>query len=55
MYQGVIEAFKRYYRKALLCSVLISQEENKSILEIFKDINLKDAVYMAAEAWANVK
>lgn len=55
MDQGVIEAFKRYYRKALLRSVLIGQEENKTILQIYKDINLKDAVYMAAEAWANVK
>ncbi|XP_054745991.1 jerky protein homolog-like [Anastrepha obliqua] len=55
MDQGVIEAFKRYYRKALLRSVLIGQEEDKTILEIYKGINLKDAVNMAAEAWANVK
>ncbi|XP_054734765.1 jerky protein homolog-like [Anastrepha obliqua] len=55
MDQGLIEPFKRYYRKALLRSVLIGQEEDKTILEIYKGINLKDAVYMAAEAWTNVK
>ncbi|XP_054741535.1 jerky protein homolog-like [Anastrepha obliqua] len=55
MEKGVIEAFKRYYRKALLRSVLIGQEKDKTILEIYKGINLKDAVYMAAEAWTNVK
>lgn len=33
----------------MLRSVLIGQEEDKTILEIYKDINLKDAVYMAAE------
>ncbi|XP_053968354.1 jerky protein homolog-like [Anastrepha ludens] len=55
MDQWVIEAFKRYYRKALLRSVLIGQEEDTTIPKIYKDINLKDADYMAAEAWANVK
>ncbi|XP_053960531.1 jerky protein homolog-like [Anastrepha ludens] len=55
MDQGVIETFKRYYKKALLRNVLIGQEEDKTILEIYKGINLKIAVYMAAEAWANVK
>ncbi|XP_054727190.1 jerky protein homolog-like [Anastrepha obliqua] len=51
--KGVIEAFKRYY--ALLRSVLIGQEKDETILEIYKGINLKNAVYMAAEAWTNVK
>ncbi|XP_053960505.1 jerky protein homolog-like [Anastrepha ludens] len=55
MDQGVIEAFERYSRKALLRRALIGQEEDKTILEIYKGINLNDAVYMAAKAWANVK
>ncbi|KAG8327146.1 hypothetical protein J6590_024531 [Homalodisca vitripennis] len=54
MDEGVIEAFKRYYGKTLLHSVLIDQEENKTILEMYKNTNLKDAIYMAAKAWANV-
>lgn len=40
MNQGLIKAFKWYYRKALLRSVLIDQEEGKSIIEVYKDINL---------------
>jgi hypothetical protein len=55
MDQGVIESFKRFYRKALLRMVLIGQEEDKPIFQLYKDINLKDAVYMAAEAWTIVK
>ncbi|XP_054281171.1 jerky protein homolog-like [Macrosteles quadrilineatus] len=55
MDQGVIESFKRYYRKALLRMVLLGQEEDKPILQLYKAINMKDAVYMAAEAWDCVK
>lgn len=55
MDQGVIESFKRYYRKELLRMVLIGTEHEKTILQVYTEINLKDAVYMAAEAWATVK
>lgn len=55
MDQGVIESFKRYYSKSLLCMVLLGHEEDKTILQIYKAINMKNAVYMAAEAWDCVK
>ncbi|XP_023214516.1 jerky protein homolog-like [Centruroides sculpturatus] len=55
MDQGVIESFKRYYRKALLHMVLIGEEYEKTIRQVYTKINLKDAMYMAAEAWATVK
>ncbi|XP_067136655.1 jerky protein homolog-like [Centruroides vittatus] len=55
MCQGVIESFKCYYRKALLHMVLIGEEYGKTIKQMYTEINLKDAVYMAAEAWATVK
>lgn len=55
MDQGVIESFKRYYRKALLRMVLIGEEYEKNIQQVYTEINLKDAVYMAAEAWATIK
>ena len=46
MDQGVIKAFKYYYRRVFLRSVLIGQEDDKTIVELYKNINLKDAVYM---------
>ncbi|XP_067140340.1 jerky protein homolog-like [Centruroides vittatus] len=55
MDQGVIESFKRYYRKALLRMVIIGEECEKPIQQVYAEINLKDAMYMAAEAWATVK
>lgn len=55
MNQGVIESVKRYYRKSLLSMTLLGHDEDKTILQIYKAINMKDAVYMAAEAWDCVK
>ncbi|XP_067136916.1 jerky protein homolog-like [Centruroides vittatus] len=55
MDQGVIESFKRYYRKALLRMVMLGEECEKTIQQVYTEINLKDAMYMAADAWATVK
>lgn len=56
MDQGVIEAFKRFYRKQLLRMLLLDLETNaESVQTIYKYVNLKDAVYMAADAWESVK
>ncbi|XP_067139686.1 jerky protein homolog-like [Centruroides vittatus] len=55
MDQGVIECFKRYYRKALLRMVIIGRKCEKPIQQVYTEINLKNAMYMAAEAWATVK
>lgn len=56
MDQGVIETFKRFYRKQLLQMLLLDMENGEeSVLSSYKKLNLKDAVYMAADAWASVK
>ena len=51
MYQGVLEAFKRRYRKALLHKLLLEDQEGRSIIDFVKKINMKDVVYMTAAAW----
>ncbi|XP_023237333.1 jerky protein homolog-like, partial [Centruroides sculpturatus] len=55
MDQGVIESFKRYYRKALLRMIIIGEKCEKTIQQVYAEINLKDTMYMAAETWATVK
>lgn len=55
MDQGVIETFKRLYRKELLRRLLLNgDEDEESVITLFKKINLKDSAYMAAEAWNSV-
>ena len=51
MDQGVIEALKRRYRKALLQRLLLEDKEGRSIVQFVKQINMKDVVYMTATAW----
>ena len=46
MDQGVLEALKRWYRKALLQKLLLEDENGRSIVEFVKQINMKDVVYM---------
>lgn len=57
MDQGVIETFKRYYRKELLRKLLLEKEEDgeKSLIRNHKKIDLKDASYMIGAAWDSVK
>ncbi|KAK9704280.1 DDE superfamily endonuclease [Popillia japonica] len=53
---GVIETFKRFYRKQLLQMLLLDMENGEeSVLISYFKLNLKDAVYMAADAWASLK
>ena len=54
MDQGVLEALKRRYRKALLQKLLLEDEEGRSIVEFVKQINMKDIVYMIAGAWEDI-
>ena len=54
MDQGVLEAMKRRYRKALLQKLILEDREGRSIIEFVKKIDMKDVVYMAAAAWENV-
>lgn len=54
MDQGVLEAVKRRYRKALLQRLLLEDQEGRSIIEFCKRINIKDVVYMSAAAWDDI-
>lgn len=54
MDQGVIEAMKKRYRKAMLQKLLLEDEEGRSIIEFVKQINMKDVVYMTAVAWEDI-
>lgn len=54
MDQGVIETFKRGYRKLLL-QTLVLCDENSSLEERLRTINIKHAIYWSAESWANVR
>ena len=54
MDQGVLEAMKRRYHKALLQKLLLEDREGRSIIEFVKKIDMKDVVYMAAAAWEDV-
>lgn len=51
MDQGVIEKMKRIYRKLLL-RMLLSVDNEESLIDFCKKINLKDCSYMIAEAWS---
>lgn len=57
MDQGVIETFKRYYRKEMLRKLLLETGEDgdESLIKAHKKIDLKDACYMIGTAWASVK
>ena len=51
MDQGVIEAMKRRYRKALLQKL---DQDGRSIIQFVKQISMKDVVYMTAAAWEDI-
>lgn len=57
MDQGVIETFKRYYKKELLRKLLLDKEEDgeESLIRNHKKIDLKEASYMIGTAWDSVK
>ena len=53
MDQGVLEAMKRRYRKAILRKLLLEDQDGRSIVEFVK-INIKYVVYTIATAWDGV-
>ena len=53
MDQGVLEAMKRRYRKAVLRTLLLEDQDGRSIVEFVK-INIKDVIYTTATACEDV-
>jgi len=54
MDQGVIEKFKRMYRKQMLRRLLLNESTEESVVAFSKLLNLKHCCYMAADAWDNL-
>ena len=54
MDQGVLESLKRRYHKSPLQKLLLHDQEGYSMIEFIKKLNVKDAVYMSAEAWEDI-
>uniref|UniRef100_A0A1B6JVI3 HTH CENPB-type domain-containing protein n=1 Tax=Homalodisca liturata TaxID=320908 RepID=A0A1B6JVI3_9HEMI len=56
MDQGVIECFKRKYRRKLLSEVLSKLETDDSLdlTKVLKSVNMKDVVYMSAKAYDEI-
>lgn len=53
MDQGVIESFKRRYRRKLLSEILgkLDNEGSTGLIPALKTINMKDVIYMVAKAY----
>ena len=52
MDQGILEAFKRHYKKQLLRHVILENESYMlTVPEIVKKLTIKDGVYWSAQAW----
>jgi hypothetical protein len=51
MNQGVLEAFKRRYRTALLRAVL---EEDRDLRELNKKWKIKDALFSCSDCWNGI-
>lgn len=54
MDQGVLESLKRRYKKKLLRSLVMADEEGTSMFTFLKSVNIKDVVYRSAQAWDDV-
>jgi hypothetical protein len=55
MDQGVIETFKRLYRKELLRKLLLTDKDEESVIKMYKKIDLKDECYMISSSWSELK
>lgn len=53
MDQGVLENIKRVYRRKLL-SKMIEEEGELNVISLLKSVNVKDVIYMVADAWDHV-
>ena len=51
MDQAVLDTLKRYCRKKLMCTALNELNEEKTMIEVKKNITIRDAIHWAAEAW----
>ena len=59
MDQGVLESTKRRYRKELLKKLLLADTSSEddpelTIIEFWKKLNIKDAMFMIAKAWNDI-
>lgn len=54
MDQGVLEALKRRYKKSLLRKLLMVDGEGQSMVTFVKTINIKDVIFMVADAWEDI-
>ncbi|GBM66945.1 Jerky -like [Araneus ventricosus] len=52
MYQGVMEAMNKHYKKKLINHILECEE---NLYEALKKINVKEVIYMIAQAWQLIK
>lgn len=55
MDQGVLENLKRRYKRDLLRRLLLGSEEFGSYAEYAKQLTVKDALYMSAKVWGEIK
>lgn len=54
MDQGVLECLKKKYRRRLLQSILHS-DDNESVIDALKKVNVKDVTYWISESWNEIK
>ena len=55
MDQGVLESTKRRYRKELLRKLLLADNGPElTVVEFWKKLNIKDAMFMIAKAWNDI-
>ncbi|XP_057654774.1 jerky protein homolog-like [Diorhabda carinulata] len=55
MDQGVIDSFKRIYRRKYVSALLEKTEGGCDLFEAIKSLNIKVAIYLAAQDWEEVK
>uniref|UniRef100_A0A8C9VTT6 HTH CENPB-type domain-containing protein n=1 Tax=Scleropages formosus TaxID=113540 RepID=A0A8C9VTT6_SCLFO len=55
MDQGIIATFKAYYLENLMRHLVSESESGKSLLDVWKDFNIKVALRFIAEAWDRIK
>lgn len=51
MDQGVIVKMKKIYRKQLLRRLLLTENDEESVVHCIKKMNIKDSIYMLSDAW----
>ena len=55
MDQGPIEATKRLYRKELITTLSTEDNEETSLIDLIKRMDILDVIKMSAKAWSEVK